>query len=769
MQKLKSFIGSVAAGCVFALGLTLKLNAQAQGVPWTSFQTAPPASPDAAAESPADRLQVEINNLPQVPPAMIPKSGTFWSLQGSLSGGVYPPLPFNPFTTLYTNFDVKVYSFQDGSFLLNDLNVDYSALKSPSVIMDTINSPMSQGRPATIDYTWLTLTPPANGNAGQLTVETANWGGGWIWGIAQKADLNTYDPREDSWALMDPNYYAYDLDGYTYTFAMPPFDQPTEFYKAFDVQDYFQGYWTPIKYLGSNLAASETVTTNDVVMRFNLEGDIYKYYADTSRSVQATLVRPSGETIGCFADISPDGIATVVAPANSFASGQNYVWVSFVNEGPKYADTPPGPDFDENYLLSLSIPDQEAYLQSLGINPPITGEITNNYPHSFTGYLVFNAAPPVEDMVAAPYVAPYADGGLFRRTYKCQGGVNASFTVQLFTPDNQLIAETNGVTQLDANYEYTFEVDLPLPDETLTNIDSVTAVIQAQPLETGMNGGATPNDSQPASSRTINYILDKTHFRGIYNTAAWCSMNYQVPFPAYHPWQIFLYDLNVIFDPYLEYSANAVLTDIGMLFQYGFSQAIPDPYVLSFIPAYKYDGSQVAHFADVLTNSIYMGINFLSHSGAGIDLFNDSNLHLSDLAQAAGNHDSLGNAVPGQPVPHYFSYQRRMDVWMEASCGGAWRYDAEYFGTPRNVDQTHAPIPPTVAFGYDAEWFYPVYGCPHFEELSHQFYANAIFGSPLKASDAVDRANAARPAEAQLEHPAFQGSPFKICTPNSLQ
>ncbi len=554
---------------------------------------------------------------------------------------------------------------------------------------------------------------------------------------------------------------------------MPPFDQDKQFFKSFDVQDYFQGYWTPIKYIGCNIPAGASVTTNDVVMRFNLEGDIYKFFTNIEQSVQATVVRPSGESIRCFADISSNGIATITAPASSFASGQNYVWVSFVNQGPLSIDSFPTNTFDEGYLYGLDVPGQEDYLASLDVDPPISGNLTNNVPHSFTGYLVFNAIPPIEDSVAAPYVAPYANGSIFSRTYKFQGGVNASFTVQLFTPDNELIAETNGVTQLDGNNEYTFEADLPMPDSILTNdaIDAVTAVVQAQPFDAqAQSGGAIPQDNQSPSSLTANYILDKTKFRGIYNTAAWCSMNYQVPPPGYHPYQAFWYDMSGYLDGFLNHAANSALTDIGELFQYGFSQAIPDPYVLSFIPAYQYNGSQAAHFADVLTNSIYMGINFLSHSGAGVDLFDDENLHLSDLSNAAGNHDSLGKSVPGQPVPHYFSYKRRMDVWMEASCAGSWRIDAEYFGTPRNVDQRFAPVPPTVAFGYDVQDFRPVGGCPHFEELGHQFYAAAIFGNnPLRASQALQNANALHPVAAQNLNPNFQGSPDKICIPNSLQ
>ena len=657
---------------------------------------------------------------------------------------------------------------------MNDLNVDYASIQ-PLVATKSggpnLPSPQPQGKPEVIDYAWLTLNPPAGGNGGQLTVDTADWGGGWIWGVVSITNLLPYDPRLTSWQLMDPTYFSYDLDGNTYAFSMPPFDKPMEFYRTFDIQDYFQGYWTPIKYLGCNLATGESVTTNDVVMRFSLEGDIYRFYTNTSQSVQATVVRPSGESVGCFANISPDGIATITAPASSFAFGTNYVWVSFVNEGPQYVDAAPSQPIDETYLANLDVPNQEGYLTSLGVNPPVTGNTTNHQPHGFTGYLVFNAVPPIEDSVAAAYVSPYVNGGtLFSRTYKCKGGVNASFTVQLLTPDNQLIAETNGVTQLDANNEYTFEADLTIPDEVIENIDSVTALVQAQPIPTHpLAGGARPNDNPPPSANTINYILDKTKFRGIYNTAAWCSMDYQVPFPANHPWQVFWYDMDWYLDGFLEHSADSILTDIGLLFQTGFSQAIPDPYVLDSKPSYKYDGSQVAHFANVLTNSLYMGINFLSHSGAGVDLFDDPNLPLSVMAKAIGNTDYVVKAPPGQPVSHYYAYKRRLDVWMEASCGGAWRYDAEYFGTPRNVDQTHAPVPPTVAFGYDVQNFTPVIGCPHFEELGNQFYLSAIFGDrPLKAFEAIQIANQNCPAGTSL-NPAYQGNPNKTASPNSLQ
>jgi hypothetical protein len=78
--------------------------------------------------------------------------------------------------------------------------------------------------------------------------------------------------------------------------------------------------------------------------------------------------------------------------------------------------------------------------------------------------------------------------------------------------------------------------------------------------------------------------------------------------------------------------------------------------------------------------------------------------------------------------------------------------------------------PPTVAFGYDVDLFWPPGGCPHFEELGHQFYLNGIFGNnPLNARRALLNANSIQPVAAANLNPAFQGSPFKICTPNSLQ
>jgi hypothetical protein len=56
-----------------------------------------------------------------LPSALVPASGTFWSLQNLDSQA---PLPFNPFP------DLAIYSLGDGVFLVDDSSVDYSALQS---------------------------------------------------------------------------------------------------------------------------------------------------------------------------------------------------------------------------------------------------------------------------------------------------------------------------------------------------------------------------------------------------------------------------------------------------------------------------------------------------------------------------------------------------------------------------------------------------------------------------------------------------------------
>jgi hypothetical protein len=74
-----------------------------------------------------------------------------------------------------------------------------------------------------------------------------------------------------------------------------------------------------------------------------------------------------------------------------------------------------------------------------------------------------------------------------------------------------------------------------------------------------------------------------------------------------------------------------------------------------------------------------------------------------------------------------------------------------------------------VAFGYDVQDFTPVVGCPHFEELGNQFYLTGIFGNnPLRAEQALSNANSIQQVAANILSPAFQGSPSKTCTPNSL-
>ena len=754
MKATNKTIGWLIVSCVLACCLFQSIYAQNAWVLNGTPQSAYFSQTGASADSLEATLQAEINALPKVPPAMVPKSGTFWSLQKCLNGS-YPPFPCNPFA----NQNVEVHALADGTFLLNDLNVSYSAFTNgQNTGGDPSSPPQFSPKAKQFNYAWLnfSLTNIAGVKSGQFLVETKNWGSGWVWGIASKTNLEAYDPRQSSWQLLDPNYYSYDLNGSNYSFSIQPLDKPAEFYKTFNVQDYFQGYWTPIKYLGSNLAANQLVTTNDVVMRFNLVGDIYKFFTNSEKSVEATVIRPSGESVGCFAEISSNGIATIVAPVGNFGTGTNYVWVSFVNEGPQLTNPGPSQPIDMNYLLSLDVPNQEAYLQSINFDVSATGELTNNFPHSFTGYLVFKAAPQIEDTVAAPYVAPYAadeSNPTFHRTFKYMGGSNANFTITLMTETNQVITQTNGTAALDANNEYSFEVNLAIPESAVENSGAFVALVQATPNSSG-------GSNSPASQQ-IFYAIDKTKFRGYFNVAAWCSMNYQAPSPR--PFELLYYGMKEVMDGFMKHAADSVLTAIGQAFQGGFLTAVPDPYVLSLIPAYQYNGSQVAHFSSVLTNSIYAGINFLSHSGAGEDIFNDPALNLSSLSRAAGNlannNTTRGKGGSGHPVPTYINYKRRMDFWIEASCGGAWRDDAEFFGTPKHIDMALTEMLPTMAFGYDVHDFNPAGGCGHFEQFGELFYGSSVFANtPWRASVALQYANNVQPGAAAVFHPAIQGS-----------
>lgn len=57
----------------------------------------------------------------------LPAHGTYWSRQRCTA-----PLPFNPFTEFYKGFQVEVYALPDGTFLLDDMQVDYEVLHSLS-------------------------------------------------------------------------------------------------------------------------------------------------------------------------------------------------------------------------------------------------------------------------------------------------------------------------------------------------------------------------------------------------------------------------------------------------------------------------------------------------------------------------------------------------------------------------------------------------------------------------------------------------------------
>lgn len=78
----------------------------------------------------------QTNELTLVPPALVPASGTFWSLQKLDSE---PPIPFDRFPGL------PVYQLNNGQFLVDDSSVDYSVLQSESaVVMNSEAAPTTQ-------------------------------------------------------------------------------------------------------------------------------------------------------------------------------------------------------------------------------------------------------------------------------------------------------------------------------------------------------------------------------------------------------------------------------------------------------------------------------------------------------------------------------------------------------------------------------------------------------------------------------------------------
>jgi hypothetical protein len=67
-------------------------------------------------------------NLTPVLPALVPESGTFWSLQ-NLDSDSAAPLPFDPFPEL------PVYQLDNRQFLVDDSSVDYSLVPSESAMV----------------------------------------------------------------------------------------------------------------------------------------------------------------------------------------------------------------------------------------------------------------------------------------------------------------------------------------------------------------------------------------------------------------------------------------------------------------------------------------------------------------------------------------------------------------------------------------------------------------------------------------------------------
>src|SRR6266550_2961752 len=68
-------------------------------------------------------LRTQADDLTLVPPALVPASGTFYSLQ---KGEDQPPFPFNPLSDLF-----PVFSLGDGRFVIDDRSAASSSSIDP--------------------------------------------------------------------------------------------------------------------------------------------------------------------------------------------------------------------------------------------------------------------------------------------------------------------------------------------------------------------------------------------------------------------------------------------------------------------------------------------------------------------------------------------------------------------------------------------------------------------------------------------------------------
>src|SRR5476649_2132415 len=112
MKSIRSFL--FGAGFIFALSSFL--HAQ---------EAATVSSADATVDSMTDLevLLKAVQATPSIPAASLPDVGTFWSAQHAPGSAVeWAPMP--------SNFGLSAWQLDNGSYLLNDFDVDYDAIRA---------------------------------------------------------------------------------------------------------------------------------------------------------------------------------------------------------------------------------------------------------------------------------------------------------------------------------------------------------------------------------------------------------------------------------------------------------------------------------------------------------------------------------------------------------------------------------------------------------------------------------------------------------------
>lgn len=130
MKAINQKTAGLIMGCALALSLSMNLHSQDNDSDSNAAerqmllrQTILLQVQYATAKRGEAKEIIPLDDLKPVEPAELPKQGTFWSRQLCTA-----PLPFNPFACIYTNIQVEAYALPNGSFLLDDIDVDYVAL-----------------------------------------------------------------------------------------------------------------------------------------------------------------------------------------------------------------------------------------------------------------------------------------------------------------------------------------------------------------------------------------------------------------------------------------------------------------------------------------------------------------------------------------------------------------------------------------------------------------------------------------------------------------